>query len=310
MIKKKFILNLIILIIFNFNAYAKENINIVYKINNEIITNVDVEKESRYLITLNRELKNLNKNKLLDISKQSILREIIKKIELSKYFDLKSPADNVKDYLQNFYNTLNIKNETEFRQYLAGNDLTLEYVEKKITLEIYWNQLIYEKYINLINLDENALKNKIKEINNKEKEKVFFLSEILFEVDNNNKFETKIKIIEQSIKEIGFNNTANIYSVSDSSKLGGKIGWIEEQKLSKKVLEKLNLLDSGQRTLPIQVGNTFLILKIEEIKYKQKIIDKKEILKKMIQFETNKKLERFSKIYFKQIKINQKIDEF
>ena len=127
---------LVLLFFLTLNQAQSIETRIIHNIQNEIITNVDVEKESRYLITLNRELKNLNKNKLLDISKQSILREIIKKIELSKYFDLKSPADNVKDYLQNFYNTLNIKNETEFRQYLAGNDLTLEYVEKKITCNI------------------------------------------------------------------------------------------------------------------------------------------------------------------------------
>ena len=308
MIVKKFIFSFIILILFNFNTFAMENIYIVYKINNEIITNIDVDKESKYLITLNKELKNLDKSQLLNISKESILREKIKMIELGKYFDLEVTAENVKDYLRNFYNTLNFNSENEFNQYLESNGLTLENIEKKITIEIYWNQLIYEKYINLIDVDENALKNKIKNIDFKEK--IYLLSEILFELENNEKLKTKIKIIEQSINEIGFNNTANIYSISDSSKLGGKLQWIEERKLSKKILKNLNLLSKGQHTAPIQTGSNFIILKVEEIKYEQKKFDEKEMLNRMVEFETNKQLDTFSKIFFKQIKINQKINEF
>ena len=308
MIIKKFIFSFIILILFNFNTFSKENIYIVYKVNNEIITNIDVDKESKYLIALNKELKNLDKSQLLNISKESILREKIKMIELGKYFDLEVTADNVKDYLRNFYNTLNINSENEFNQYLESNGLTLENIEKKITIEIYWNQLIYEKYINLIDVDENTLKNKIKNIDFKEK--IYLLSEILFELENNEKLKTKIKIIEQSINEIGFNNTANIYSISDSSKLGGKLQWIEERKLSKKVLKNLNLLNKGQHTAPIQTGSNFIILKVEEIKYEQRKFDEKEMLNRMVEFETNKQLDTFSKIFFKQIKINQKINEF
>jgi len=308
MFKKKYIFSLIILLILCFNSYSKENIYIVYKIKNEIITNIDVNKERLYLITLNRELENLDKIKLLDISKESILKETIKRLELSKYFDLKTMDLNIESYLENFYTMLDIKNELEFEQYLKSNNLTLDYITKKIKIEVFWNQYIYEKYINLINIDENALKIKLNEIKDKEQGKIFFLSEILFEIENNNNFEKKVQNIEQSINEIGFNNTANIYSLSDSSKLGGKVGWIEEHKLSKDIIEKLSLLSKGQHTLPIQTGGNFLILKIEDIKNQKKMIDEEEILKKMIQFETNKKLNRFSEIFFKQIKINQTID--
>ena len=138
---------------------------------------------------------------------------------------------------------------------------------------------------------------------------MYLLSEILFDKENNSSFENKLEDINQSINEIGFNNTANIFSITDSSKFGGKIGWIEEQKLSKKIIEELQLLETGQYTSPIQTGSSFLILKIEEIKYEKTTINEEEELNKLIQFETSKQLDQFSKIFYKQIKINSLIDE-
>ena len=113
----------------------------------------------------------------------------------------------------------------------------------------------------------------------------------------------------QSISEIGFNNTANIYSISDSSKFGGKIGWVDEKKLSKKIIQELQSLEAGQYTKPIQTGSLFLILKIEEIKYEKAMFNEDEELNKMIQFETSKQLDQFSKIFYNKIKINSLIDE-
>jgi peptidyl-prolyl cis-trans isomerase SurA len=107
--------------------------------------------------------------------------------------------------------------------------------EKKIEIEILWNQLIYDRYIGQINIDTNQLKEKVKKLISTKKQKKYSLSEILFNIENNSNFEKKLENINQSISEIGFKNTANIYSISDSSKFGGKIGWIEEQKLSTKI---------------------------------------------------------------------------
>ena len=309
MIKTRYILSLIILLILNFESVSKENTYIVYKVNNEIITNTDIEKEYRYLTSLNAELKNLNKSKVLKISKESALREKIKKIELSKYFDVESLDLNIDKYLQNFYKNLDIENNSEFEQYLKNNDITINYIKKKIQIEVLWNQLIYDKYINQISINKTKLKKKLKKVENKENNKIYFLSEILFDKENNSSFEKKIKDINESIDEIGFGNTANIHSVSESSKFGGKIGWVDEKKLSKKITEKLQFLKIGQHTAPIQAGNSFLILKIEEIKYESKEIDEEEELKKMIQFETSKQLDQFSKIFYKKVEINTVIDE-
>ena len=309
MTKIKFILSLIILLALSIKSYSDENIYIVYKVNNQIITNTDIEKEYRYLVSLNNQLKSLDKLKVLEISRESALREQIKKIELSKYFDLQTLNLNIDNYLENFYKNLDINTESEFEKYLEGSNISLDYIKKKIQIEILWNQLIYDKYIAQINIDQNKLKEKLKELSNKANQKVYLLSEILFDKENNSSFEKKLEDINQSINEIGFNNTANIFSITDSSKFGGKIGWIEEQKLSKKIIEELQLLETGQYTTPIQTGSSFLILKIEEIKYEKTTINEEEELNKLIQFETSKQLDQFSKIFYKQIKINSLIDE-
>ena len=306
--KVKFFLFLLLLI--NFKSNATENFYIVYKVDNEIITNSDIEKEYRYLISLNNQLKNLEKQKVIKLSKESALREKIKKIELVKYFDLKTINIDIDNYLENFYKNLNIKNKKEFEEYLESNNISLNYVQKKIEIEILWNQLIYDRYISQINIDRNELKEKVKKLISTKKQKKYSLSEILFEKENNSNFEKKLENINQSIGTIGFKNTANIYSISDSSKFGGKIGWIEEQKLSPKILEQLKTLEVGQYTPPIQAGSSFLILKIEEIKFENAIINENEELNKMIQFETSKQLDQFSKIFYGKIKINSFINEF
>ena len=307
--KVKFILFLFLLLIISFKSSTAENFYIVYKVNNEIITNSDIEKEYRYLVSLNNQLKNLEKQKIIELSKESALREKIKKIELIKYFDLKTINIDIDNYLENFYRNLNIKNKKEFEEYLQSNKISLNYVQKKIEIEILWNQLIYDRYIGQINIDTNQLKEKVKKLISTKKQKKYSLSEILFDIENNSNFEKKLENINQSISEIGFKNTANIYSISDSSKFGGKIGWIEEQKLSTKILEQLKALEVGQYTSPLQVGSSFLILKIEEIKYENAIINEDEELNKMIQFETSKQLDQFSKIFYEKIKINSFINE-
>ena len=307
--KVKFILFLFLLLIISFKSNTAENFYIVYKVNNEIITNSDIEKEYHYLVSLNNQLKNLKEQKIIKLSKESALREKIKKIELAKYFDLKTININIDNYLENFYKRLNIRNKNEFEEYLESNNISLNYVKKKIEMEILWNQLINDRYISQINIDRNQLKEKVKKLLSTKKQKKYSLSEILFNKENNSNFEKKLENINQSISEIGFKNTANIYSISDSSKFGGKIGWIEEQKLSTKILEQLKALEVGQYTSPLQVGSSFLILKIEEIKYENAIINEDDELNKMIQFETSKQLDQFSKIFYKKIKINSFINE-
>ena len=308
MYKIKIILILLLLII-NKVSYAKEKVFIIYNINNDLITNVDLKKEAQYLIALNNQLKNLSTNKMLNIAKDSILRETVKKIEIEKYFDLETNNPIVDNYIKNFYTKLNFNNEMEFQEYLQGNGLTMNFVKKKIQIEVEWNKLIYSKFKNQLNIDKEKIRKEILMDKNEEKEKLYLLSEIVFEIDNQNNLNEKKDNINKSIKEIGFKNSANIYSISDSSKFGGQIGWVSEKDLSKQIFIKINNLKVGEQTLPINMGASFLILKIDDVKFEKKLIDVKQVLSNKIEIETERQLQRFSKIYFNQVKINTNINE-
>lgn len=307
MIKKKIFL---ILLFFFSGTYvfSNENVFISVYVDDKIITNIDIKKESEYLKILNPNLEKLEVNKIREIAKKSLINEIIKKEEINKFLDLKknNPLEN--EMLDNLYNKLNV-DQNSFKNILINNkSYTLNEVKEKLKVEIFWNDLIYLRYKNQIKIDKDSLSNKIASLSNNEV-KEYSLLEIIFEKNKDENLDVLIGKIKNSISEIGFNNTANIYSISDSSKFGGKIGWVEETSLSKKITNELDNLKIGEYTNIIQIGNNFLILMVDDIKFKKLSINKEDELKKMIKFETNKQLTQFSKIFFNKSKINYRIND-
>ena len=269
--KIKIILILVLLLIINTKSYSKENVFIIYDINGELITNIDIKKESNYLVALNDQLKNLDEKKLTEISKESILRETIKKIELNNYFDLTKDNPLVDSYIKDFYRRLKLRDEIEFQKYLQEYGLSINFIRKKIQIEITWQKLIYDKFKNELKINEQEIRKEIESNKDETNEKLYLLSEIVFEIDNQNDLDKKKENINKSIKEIGFKNSANIYSISNSSKFGGEIGWVAEKDLTTKFFDKINSLKIGEHTNPINTGSSFLILKINDVKYEQKI---------------------------------------
>jgi len=306
---KKQILGFIIFaLILNFKVYSQNKIFLSYKIENEIITNIDIKDESKYLLALNTQLKNLPDDKILEIAESSLIRETVKKIELLKYMDLNQDDKVIDQVIENFYLKLNLNNKQEFEKYLSNYNLSIDDVKKKINIETSWNSLIYDKFKNQITINIKKLKQKIQLQQNTEFNKSYKLSEIVFEKKEAS-LNSKFKKIEESIKEIGFKNTATIYSISSSAKFGGDLSWVEEKNLSKKLSVILSTLTVGNHTKPIQLGNKFLILNLNEIKNEKIKIDKEEELNKMILYEKNRQLEQFSKIYYDKVKLNTIIDE-
>jgi len=306
--KKKIIGFIIFTLILNFNVYSENKIFLSYKIENEIITNIDIKNESRYLLALNSQLKNLANEKILEIAEMSLIRETVKKIELLKYIDLDEDSAALDGLIKSFYLKLNLNNQQEFEKYLSNFDLTFKDVKKKIYIEMSWNQMIVQRYQNQIKINYESLEKKIDQQKSSESTKSYRLSEIVFEKKKTSLNDT-FKKIEESIEEIGFKNTANIYSVSESAKFGGDLSWVNEKNLSEKLSVILNDLTVGNHTKEIQIGNKFLILKLDEIKNEKIKIDKKKELKKMIEYEKNRQLEQFSKIYYDKVKINTTINE-
>jgi len=308
MIISKLIIMMVFLISFNINANSLENIKILYKVNNKILTNVDVDNEDKYLSALSSKFKDLNIDKVLIIAEESLLRETIKKNELEKYFTLDQKNPKLDAVIKDLYLRLQIDSLSEFKEYLQVYDLTIKDIKKKIEVESTWNTFIYNKFKNQIVIDKDKIEKTIKNRVSNQINKKFLLSEIQFQIKNSQKMGEEKAIIEASIKEIGFENTANLYSIADSRKFGGSLGWISEKSLAKKVLNKINNLKIGEYSETIQVGNDYLILKVENIKEEKTKIDKNTEINKMMLFEENRQLNKLSNIYFNKIKINTVIN--
>lgn len=305
-VKKKFVIFIIFL--FSSLAIAEENIFIKLKVNDYIITNIDIEKEAAYLKILNPNISELENTKILDLAEKSLINEIIKKDEINKFFILED-KDFVDDkLLEDLLKKLNL-NQNEFENFLSQKgSYTSSQVKKKLKIDILWNDLIYYRFNKQIKIDKDELVKKIDKSKNSEK-KEFLLSEIIYEKKQNQSLNESTNKIRESIKEIGFKNTANIFSIADSSKFGGKIGWVDQNSLSKIINDNLQNLKEGQFTNPIQIGNSYLILMIDKIKISKVDIDKKKELEKLIQFESNRQLNQFSKIYFNRVSVNYSLNE-
>ena len=306
--KKIILIFLLLPFIFKINSYAKIDIKVI--VNNEIITNIDIKKEAEYLKILNPNLIQLNENKILELSKTSLINQIVKKKEVLKYVDVNLVENKfLNDSLKKLYLRLDYNSENDFKNDLnSKNTYSVNEIKNKINIELYWNEIIYEKYNKLVQIDEKLFMNKINNIKNEE-QKEYFLSEIVFTKKKNEKLEDLLSQIKLSISDIGFKNTANIYSISQSSKFGGDLGWVSENSLSKKISEKLYNLKKDEITDVINIGNNYLIIKINEIKINKIKINKEKELEKLIQVETNKQLNKYSIIYFDKSKINYSISE-
>ena len=299
-----------LLFFYSNKTLSDEKISIKIKINNEIITNFDIERERKYLNILNPNLKDLSDQLQIKIAKDTISKEVIKRNTLKKYFDLENEDIVIDKFIENFYINLGFNNKIEFESHLLNFGWSLKEVEEKIKIEVMWNQFIFDRYKNQIKIDLDKLKNKIKLDENNKFKSLFNLSEIIFLVEKNNNYANTLNSIKKSISEIGFENTANLYSVSDSAKIGGKIGWIEENSLSVKLSNAVKTINVGEYTEPVKLNNGFIILKINNKKNEEKVIDFDNELKKLIKVEETKQLNNFSKIYFDKVKINTKINEY
>ena len=289
---KKILLIFFLFLIFS-KVYSIET-KIIHNIEDEIITNIDIKNEFKYLVALNNALENLNKDQILNISNESVIREKIKKIEVSKYFkEIKIDEEYLNLLLKDKFLRLGIKSLNEFKIYLKNYDLTLTEVKRKITIEALWNELIIQKYTGQLRIDEEKIKKGLSK-NRNIQSKNYKLSEIIFEIKNKAEIEKKYNEIIKSITEIGFENSASIYSFSESAKTSGDIGWISEGSLSGKIKKSINHLKIGEVSKPIILSNGVLILKVTNIKKIELNIDIDAEFKKAIDFERNRQLNQYS----------------
>ena len=308
--KINLILTLLIACFGIFNPINAQNLQIKYKINNTIVTNVDIENQRNYLLFLRPNLDELPKEELTALSINSLITNIIKKKEIEKSFETNKNYDFLKKILENLYKVKGVKNLEEFKVLLKKNNLEYEELINKIKLEALWNRLIYLKFNNLVKIDKNYLKQNLERRLNREKKYEYDLSEILFEIEADKSMEEILKKITKSIKLIGFENTAIKYSISNSSKKGGNIGKIKETLLNQDIITELKKTKIGNYTKPIESPNGFILLKINSKKEMVYELNINKELNEMIEYEKNNQLNQFSLLFYKRLKQNSKINEY
>ena len=303
--KKKIIFLLFCLFFYISNSFSEEN-KILFKVNNEIITSIDLVNEIEYLTLLNTNLGGLEKKKIFEIAKNSLIREKIKKIQLSKIYNI-SEVDNIylNPLLNELLNKVNLKSQDEFLKLIEIKGLEFKTIEEKLKIELLWNQLILNKFSKDVKIDKKKIKKEVLK-NNLQKE--FLLSEIVFDLNNENLIE-KFNKIKDEILNNGFENAASIYSVSKTANNGGKLGWIKLNSLNKKIKNEILKTKLNNFTDPIVIPGGFVILKIDDQKETEIDIDidkEVEILSRQI---ANKQLNQFSNIYFNKVKKEFQINE-
>ena len=304
-IKNISILLLLLVTVIN-NSFAKEN-KILVKVNNEIITTVDVLNEIKFLSFTNIAFEKIEKKQQIQIAKDSLIKEKIKLIELIKFRKNLNLEDKIfEEVAKNYFIDQNIQNWNEYSVFLKKNNLDIQFIKEKISIDTFWKGLIYEKFHKNVKIDINQVK---KDILIKEKQNEYFLSEIVFSLNKDERLNQKLKKITDLIKNKNFAEAAFNFSISDTTKNGGKLGWIKENVLNSKIKKELKSLDIGEYTNPIVIPGGFLILKIEDIREIKRDLDIEKETKKVINKKTNNQLNRLSNIYLNKLRLNIQINE-
>tara|TARA_B100001287_G_scaffold82267_1_gene68537 strand:+ start:259 stop:1173 length:915 start_codon:yes stop_codon:yes gene_type:complete len=293
------------ILLFQIYSINSSEVKIVTKVNSEILTNIDIENESKYLIILNTNLKSLRKDELLELSKNSLIRQILKKEEVVKYFVLEKHSKLGEELLKKNYTALGFESKEKYSNFLNKEGFSIEILKEKLLIERLWNSLIYEKFKNKIKIDENDIKNKVKTfINNQGKVYEYNLSEILFDLN------TDYKQLIDFIENYSFEAAASKYSISDTSMNGGKIGWVKNNNLAAKLNKQISNLTEGQISEPIEIPNGNLLIKLNQKRELENKIDIDLEIKKQINFEQNRQLNSFSLNFYKKLKQNSIINEY
>ncbi len=291
-----------LLIFFNLcKLQALEN-KILFKIDNEIITTVDIYHEVKFLKIFNPQINDLSNEEQLDISKNSIIRDKIKKTEILNFVEeIEVEEKYLMNLLKTKYSQINVDTMKNFENYLLENGLNFDLIKEKFSIELIWNDLVFQKYNSKISIDKEKIKSEVLKKPKKDLRELS-ISEIIFSVSKKSEFEKKYEKILKDIEITGFKNAALIHSVSDSASVGGYIGWIKEDNLNENIKNKVSNLKIGEFSKPILTSSGFLIIKVEDEKKYKIDFDLDREIKNLIKFKTNEQLNQFSRLYFNKVK--------
>ncbi len=303
--KLKIILFIFFLFYNNF-VFSNEN-KILFKVENEIITSLDILNELRYIDSVNNNFQDIQKNKKFLIAKNSLIKDKIKNIALSTIIEkIELSDEDFRRIAISNYSNVGIGNYEQLIDHLNQFNVNIKFLRKKITISSVWNQYIYDRYAQNIKIDIDQIK---KDILSDNKQNEFFLSEIVFNLEKNENLNKKFELIKKSIMNDGFKNSALTHSISETSTFGGELGWVKENSINPEILIKINNLKINEYTDPITIPGGFLILKKIDIRKTKKDINLEKELEQIIKVKTNEQLNQFSNLFLKKIKKDIVINE-
>ena len=303
----------IIFVVFIFLLLKSQSSNglenkILFKIDNEIITSVDIYEEIKFLKTFNPETSSLSDKELFEISKNSIIKDKIKKIEIKNYVEeLEIDEKFLIRLIKGRYSEIGINSIKEFENYLKDNDLDIRVIKEKFAIELAWNDLIYQKFRTKIVIDKDKIKKEVSQNPQKNTQIELLLSEIIFNVMSKVEFKDKYEKIVSDIEKIGFKKAALIHSNSETASTGGLIGWVKEENLNNDIKNIISKLQPGQFSKPIRTSSGFMIIQVEDKKEYQTKFNLDDKIEQIIKFKTNEQLNQFSSMYLNKVKKNYKI---
>ena len=281
-------------------AYSTQN-QILIKVGNDIITTLDVQEEYRYLILLNKELENIGEEQIIEIAKESLIREKIKRKEILNYVQkIEIENEFLDPLIKNVYLRLNMKSLDELKNELNRYNIDFDNFKKKTTIEALWNDLIFAKYSSKVQIDLDKIREEVKK-RKQEKIKSYNLYEIVFDIKENENYENKLSNLKNEIKKLGFENTAVKHSISDSAKAGGDLGWVNERSISNLLLDEISKIKMNEHTDPLPIPGGFIILKVKDIKIEEKKINIEKEVEAIANAKRNEQLNQYSNIYYKKV---------
>ena len=292
--------------IIKFSVLASEN-KILLKVNNELITTIDILNEINYLKSINEDINNLENKKIIEIAKNSLIKDKIKKIVLMPIIKkMEISDDDFKRILISNYSNTGFTKIDEISEHLEKYNIRPKLIRNKMTINAIWSQFIYDKYSKNIKIDIDKLR---QDILTNESQTEYLLSEIVFDLKEKQTINEKFNIIKNAIEKNGFENTALIYSISETSTSGGNIGWVSENSINKKILKEITEINTNNFTKPLVIPGGYLILKVNEKRTIEKNIKLEDELNKIIEIKTNEQLNQFSNIFLNKIKKDIIINE-
>ena len=292
------------------SAYPQVDNKILVKVDNKIITNYDLVRETRTLLLINNiEFNNDNYVKIKTIALNGLIDRSLKLSEIEKYEIEKFNKLELSSYIDNLAKSQNIT-VLELKKKFVNNNLNYDTFIENLKVGYIWNSLIFDLYKNQIEINTIEIENELEQIVNTGKTlQKFNISEI--EISSENISEKKMVEIYKFINKFGYEEAVKKFSTSESSLNNGKLGWISENELQNVYRRELKKLKVGEITQPIKKNNKLIILKLNDKETEQKIVENvEELRKKLINQKKNKKLYLFSKSHLSQLERTVLVEKY